>query len=748
MAFRLSDIRLAYKVGSLGAVGVLGLVLVGSIYFIGSTWQSHYEKISAAASTLEATMKDLEIALLQSRRNEKDFLLRKDDKYVRAHDISGKAAAAAFDTMAQALAPLGESRLLGEINTLRDGFGVYSKNFSAMVDLQHKLGLNQDAGLEGSLRGSVHDIEHTLAPFQDSRLNELMLTMRRHEKDYMLRHDVQYRDKFKGAVTKFSDALNAAALAASDKKVVGEKLAAYQSEFLAYVEAAQLLASTQNETSAAYAKIEPGIEAIRQSIAKLGAESAAEADGVRQNTAHRFEIAAAGILLIMLLYAYWVGRSITKPLSNLVALLQKLARGDYEAAIVGAGRRDEIGDVARAAEIFKENGLAELRMEREQAEAEQRAAAEREAVLAKMANEFQASIGNIVEAAIAGDFSKRVALEGKSGLVLNVGSAINSLCDNVQTALADLLRMLEALAEGNLTRRITTDYQGNFGILKNNANITAERIAATITEIKNSSREVTNASAEISTSTTDLSQRTEEQAASLEQTSASMSQMCTENAQHADRCAAKAREVADRGRAVVAHAVKSMAQIEGSALKISDIIGVIDEIARQTNLLALNAAVEAARAGEAGRGFAVVAAEVRSLAQRSSQAAKDITGLITSSNGQVKEGVELVNQADASLAEIMESIKAVAEVVSDIAAASIEQATGIEQINKALSQMDEATQQNSALVEENAATAKTLENQAEAMDQRVSFFRIEDAPTAAASARGKRASEVRLAVAN
>ena len=164
-----------------------------------------------------------------------------------------------------------------------------------------------------------------------------------------------------------------------------------------------------------------------------------------------------------------------------------------------------------------------------------------------------------------------------------------------------------------------------------------------------------------------------------------------------------------------------------SSRKISDIIGVIDEIARQTNLLALNAAVEAARAGEAGRGFAVVASEVRSLAQRSSQAAKDIKDLITNSNSQVKDGVDLVNKAGTALTEIVESIKKVAEIVSDIAAASAEQAAGIEQVNKALTQMDEVTQQNSALVEENAATAKTLEQQAKAMDDRVAFFQIDDA---------------------
>src|SRR5881227_365810 len=187
-----------------------------------------------------------------------------------------------------------------------------------------------------------------------------------------------------------------------------------------------------------------------------------------------------------------------------------------------------------------------------------------------------------------------------------------------------------------------------------------------------------------------------------------------ENAQAANQSAADTRTVADRGSEVVAAAVSAMAKIEDSSRKISDIIGVIDEIARQTNLLALNAAVEAARAGDAGRGFAVVASEVRSLAQRSSQAAKDIKDLITDSTGQVKEGVDLVNKAGASLEEIVGSIKTVAGVIADIASASVEQSSGIDQVNKALTQMDEVTQQNSALVEENAATARTLEQQAKA----------------------------------
>ncbi len=212
-----------------------------------------------------------------------------------------------------------------------------------------------------------------------------------------------------------------------------------------------------------------------------------------------------------------------------------------------------------------------------------------------------------------------------------------------------------------------------------------------------------------------------------------------DDAQQAARFAASASDVAGHGGDVVTKAVGAMSRIDESSRKISDIIGVIDEIARQTNLLALNAAVEAARAGDAGRGFAVVASEVRSLAQRSSQAAKDIKDLITNSNAQVKEGVDLVNQTGSSLNEIVEAIKKVADIVTNIAAASAEQTTGIDQVNKALAQMDEVTQQNSALVEENAATAKTLERQSQEMNERVSRFKLDgDAGPVAAAPKSER----------
>ncbi len=313
-------------------------------------------------------------------------------------------------------------------------------------------------------------------------------------------------------------------------------------------------------------------------------------------------------------------------------------------------------------------------------------------------------------------------------------------------------KIVGAVEQNDISQRIAMDDKsGEVAALCQGFNGLLDKMTGIVRKFRDGSREVANASAEISTSTTDLSQRTEEQAASLEQTSASMEEMAAtvkknaDNAQLAKESAAGARDVAGRGGDVVSKAVDAMADIESSSRKISDIIGVIDEIARQTNLLALNAAVEAARAGDAGRGFAVVASEVRSLAQRSSQAAKDIKDLITNSNSQVKGGVELVNNAGAALTEIVESVKKVAEIVSEIATASTEQATGIEQINKALTQMDEVTQQNSALVEENAATAKTLEQQAATMTAEVSAFETGDDVAAPASpARDRVTADLRV----
>jgi methyl-accepting chemotaxis protein len=261
---------------------------------------------------------------------------------------------------------------------------------------------------------------------------------------------------------------------------------------------------------------------------RIAADLVALANSV-ESGASRTLVVLGGIIAvafaITLILAFLISRSISNPLLALVTLMQKLAAGDYAVEIKGSNRKDEIGDVAKTALVFKENGLAKLRMEREQQEAETRAAAAREAAAAEMARAFEDAVGGIVHAAVAGDFSRRVAVEGKTDLIRNVGGGINTLCENIENALTDLAGMLTALAAGDLTKRISNEYQGRFAILKHSANETAEAINGTIAQIKHLAGEVNNASAEISASTTDLSQRTEEQAAALEETSASTEQI-------------------------------------------------------------------------------------------------------------------------------------------------------------------------------------------------------------------------------
>jgi methyl-accepting chemotaxis protein len=423
--------------------------------------------------------------------------------------------------------------------------------------------------------------------------------------------------------------------------------------------------------------------------------------------------------------SFLISRGITKPVMGIASAIKLMAEGNFDMVLPGLGRKDEIGDIAAAVEALKLKAVEKARREADEAAARQALEAE------KVARQQKAEADLVAKAA-----EERAKAAEEQAKVLQL-----------------LAARLKGLSEGNLTVSLDEELSDAYLEIQKDFNSTVGQLRETIGAIVASAREVTSASAEISTSTTDLSQRTEEQAASLEETSASMEQIAAtvkknaENAQEANQSANTTRELADRGGQVAAKAVEAMAKIEDSSRKISDIIGVIDEIARQTNLLALNAAVEAARAGEAGRGFAVVASEVRSLAQRSSQAAKDIKDLITNSTTQVQEGVDLVNRAGASLHEIVVSIKKVSDLVADIASAGIEQSSGIEQVNKALTQMDEVTQQNSALVEENAATAKTLEHQAKAMDERVAFFRIDNAAEGGQTVQPAEAFEQRPAAA-
>ncbi len=358
--------------------------------------------------------------------------------------------------------------------------------------------------------------------------------------------------------------------------------------------------------------------------------------------------------------------------------------------------------------------------------------------LTKIVGEIQ----NIVEAAAnQGSFTVKMDMAGKQGYTKTLSELLNQLSNVTETGIADVVRVANALAKGDLTMTITKEYPGSFGEMKAGINGTVENLKVLVGEIKDATDTINTASKEIASGNSDLSQRTEEQASSLEETASSMEELTStvkqnaENAKQANQLAIGASDVAGKGGAVVGQVVVTMDSINESSRKIVDIISVIDGIAFQTNILALNAAVEAARAGEQGRGFAVVAGEVRNLAQRSAAAAKEIKQLIGDSVEKVEGGSKLVAQAGQTMEEIVTSIKRVTDIMSEITAASQEQSQGIEQVNTAITQMDEVTQQNAALVEEAAAAAESLEEQAQNLAVSVGTFKMDSHSSGTAVAR-------------
>jgi methyl-accepting chemotaxis protein len=339
-------------------------------------------------------------------------------------------------------------------------------------------------------------------------------------------------------------------------------------------------------------------------------------------------------------------------------------------------------------------------------------------------------VAEIIQAAVSGDFARRLDTARMTGFFREISEGINRLLEANYSALSEIGAMLEHLSEGDLGRQIDSQYQGMLGKLKDDANTTVENLRQIVLAIKEATDSINTAAQEIASGNQDLSGRTEEQASSLEETAASMEELTqavkqnANSAQRASALASEARQVAESGGQAVGQVVETMAAIHKASSKIADIIGVIDGIAFQTNILALNAAVEAARAGEQGRGFAVVASEVRSLAQRSAAAAKEIKGLIADSVDKVETGSRLVDHAGQTMGKVVLSIQHVARIMGDISAASCEQTAGIEQISVAIGTMDEMTQQNAALVEQAAAAAESLEEQANSLTEAVSAFRL------------------------
>ena len=434
-------------------------------------------------------------------------------------------------------------------------------------------------------------------------------------------------------------------------------------------------------------KITALVDTLEASVVREAAELDAGVSTTAVSTAVAVSLAAVLVGLAAMVMA---GRTITGPLNALRDAMARLARGELDLGVPGLGRRDEVGQMAATVQVFKENAL---RAQAVEAEAETaRHAAERE----------------------------------RSGAEAERAEAARQQAE-VVGAIAD---GLDRLAHGDLVSRLDRAFSPDYEKLRADFNGALAKLQQTLSVVAQNGGAIRSGTGEISTAADDLSRRTEQQAASLEETAAALDEITAtvrktaEGAAQAKAAVLKAKAGAEDSGRIVRQAVEAMNGIERSSAQITQIIGVIDEIAFQTNLLALNAGVEAARAGDAGRGFAVVASEVRALAQRSADAAREIKGLIAASRGEVERGVDLVGRTGTALDRIVSEVADIALAVAEISASAQEQASGLDQVNNAINQMDQVTQQNAAMVEESTAASRALASETDELMRLIGHFQV------------------------
>ncbi|MEO8684238.1 MAG: methyl-accepting chemotaxis protein [Devosia sp.] len=442
-----------------------------------------------------------------------------------------------------------------------------------------------------------------------------------------------------------------------------------------------------------------------------------------------------GLMAALMVGLYlFVRGSITGPLLTLVRTATAIAADPTDVDVVpGTVRGDELGEMARAVAVFRDNGLKVAELHASEASRQARAQSDR----TDMMGSLLAAFGQVVDAAVAGDFTQRVVADFPDDELNLLADSVNNLVETVQRGLDDTQSVLAALADTNLSMRMQGDYQGAFGALRDSTNKVGEQLTEIVGQLRQTSRSLKVATGEILAGANDLSERTTRQAATIEETSAAVEQLAgtvNENAAKAAAASSKADTVsrtAEEGGAVMGRATVAMERITQSSGKISNIIGLIDDIAFQTNLLALNASVEAARAGDAGKGFAVVAVEVRRLAQSAAGASAEIKGLIEASVIEVAGGSRLVAEAADKLSLMQGAVRENNVLLEGIAAASKAQASAIEEVALAVRVMDEMTQHNAALVEETNAAIEQTEAQASELDRIVDVFTMDEAPVAA-----------------
>lgn len=448
------SIRLTHKVMAIGLFGLVGLVAFGAIYEIGSLSQDASRNVANRARAIADLNKQLSIEMLETRRNEKNFQQRRNESYAKAHAELIGPINRDFDELERLMSAADMGALSDKTKQAQEGFKRYTADFNALVAAETRLGLNETLGLSGSLRAAVHDIEAKLKEIDDPRTTSWMLMMRRHEKDFMLRRDPKYVAEVKKAAVEFSKAIEVVAVPTAVMNDITAKLQKYLSEFAAWAETAQQGAALDASMMKTFREIEPGMQEVRTTVEGLykqaDAAEAATRDAVRMWMMTAFLVTVAVLAVV----SFLLGRSISKALSGMVDAMTRLARGELSIAVPGIGRKDEIGEMAGAVEVFRSNMTEAERLRAEQAEADTRRRAQRKADMKRLADDFEGAVGEIIEtvssAATELEASSNTltrAAERSNGLATSVASASEEASANVQSVSSASEEMTSSISE-------------------------------------------------------------------------------------------------------------------------------------------------------------------------------------------------------------------------------------------------------------------------------------------------------------
>ncbi len=686
------------------AIGVMGSLAGISLYShkMRDDMQYRVKVIEEAAIAIE----NLKIEFLMARRAEKDFLLRLDTKYSDRHAGIMEKMWAHIAVMEEILAKVPDlAETSANLGPLNEFAHEYEARFKDVVASNNRLGLTNSEGLRGHLQEAANTVSDSLKDVAIPVLKVNVLTMRQHEKDFLISTDTKWLDEVNARIKEFEGFPVFFYDSAEQREAILPVMAAYKSAFESLVAETLKERGFRKDMSKSYANASPYMDTILDDVTAALDAVLLESEAVSQKAQQSSQWAAiigAGLFAI---FAFFLARGISRPLKRIDDVLKDMMNEDFSKEMPKSGIR-ELSAISEAVGDFRKQEETKVHMTRE--------------------------ITKVIEACGEGDFSRRIDTAGSEGVFKDLGQGVNAIGEVAQKGLGDVQEALETLATGDLTHEMPEGQKGVFKDISDTITHLTSSLDGMVRQLSASSQVLNQTSQEISSSVDDASRRGEISAASLEETSSSLQTVAqtvnhtAQSAQEARTHVNNAQQKAESTRDVADQTVEAIHKIKESSDAISQISGLIEDVAFQTNLLALNAGVEAARAGDAGRGFAVVASEVRALAQRSSEAAHEINTLISSSQAEVANGVDLMNDTGNSLGEIIQAVEQVVGKVREIAENAVDQSTGLKEVSAAVESLDADSQKSAAMLEETAASGQVLRSEAENLVRAIDGFTLKD----------------------